>query len=873
MMSCAVAALVCGTTGAAMADGIETVVVTAEHRTEDLQKVPGTVQAFTGETLTQLNVTDVESMLKYTPNVTYGHNGTGQGDIFMRGLSNGFRGDQSTGTIGLYPNVAIYLDEQSMQFPARNIDIYMVDMQRLEVLEGPQGTLFGGGAEAGALRYITNKPDVDNLTFHAEAGGGITSGGAPNGNFNATINVPVIDGKLAVRLTAYYDAQGGYIDNVHDIFKRSDLDPGNVLFGIPGTPNCPDGGAPGPAGCAPLNTPTADNAAMVKKDQNPVTHEGFRAQVQYDIDPDWNILISDSMQRLSANGLSVEYPIGSDFQKLKPLQITSFVPSFNKDSYNNLAWTLNGKIGDFSAIYTGGYTDRTINQQMDYTNYTRTYYGVYYSCTGGDTGFGPPGSQIRCYSPATSWHDRVHNTHVTEEARVSTPDDWRLRGLVGAYWEQTRIYDIMDFNYKTSPACTPAFLASQVAGDPPCLGNVETFPGAFANEPGLKGDHTAFGEDVKRGYTQTAIFGQFDFDILPGVLTATAGTRWFQYQEIERGSVYQTTTACTNVLVCPAPHGLRNDIDNYHDNKTFAGFKSHLGLTWHVDENTNAYFIYSEGYRPGGFNRVQKQVLNLNAGANPQFATPTSFAPDSLTNYEIGLKTALFDDNLQLNISVYDMRWNRAQFLLFQPLFTGNQTFAVNGPSYQVKGAELQFVGRPFDATTVSGSVSYNDNTEAAAPCLISNIPASATFGHCITSVNGGVNNYPNPFGVAGGVAAFSPKWQFNAHARHDWTFGDYLAFAQVGVSYTGKMFNQPANYVAGDTTLVPTTTYLRYEQPSYTTFDASVGVDWDKWHAEIFGENLGNSHASTFTSSAQWIKSEVPLRPRIVGVKIGVNY
>ena len=94
-----------------------------------------------------------------------------------------------------------------------------------------------------------------------------------------------------------------------------------------------------------------------------------------------------------------------------------------------------------------------------------------------------------------------------------------------------------------------------------------------------------------------------------------------------------------------------------------------------------------------------------------------------------------------------------------------------------------------------------------------------------------------------------------------------------VGMSYTGSMYNQPANYVSGNGILIPSTTYLRYLQPAYTTFDAPLGVVKDHWTAQIFGENLGNSHASTFTSSAQWIKSEVPLRPRVIGLKVGFTY
>jgi len=141
--------------------GVQTVTVTAQRRAESIQDVPITVQAITGDQLKQLNVTSFDDVVKYLPNVSFGANGPGQGEIFMRGLSAGpAAGEQSSASILPFPNVAVYLDDQSVQFPGRNLDIYMADMQRIEVLEGPQGTLFGGGAEAGAIRYITNKPNL-----------------------------------------------------------------------------------------------------------------------------------------------------------------------------------------------------------------------------------------------------------------------------------------------------------------------------------------------------------------------------------------------------------------------------------------------------------------------------------------------------------------------------------------------------------------------------------------------------------------------------------------------------------------------------------------------------------------------------------------
>ena len=134
--------------------GIEEVVVTATRRAENIQDVPITIQAMSGETLAKLNVTSLNELLKYTPNVTYSGNGPGSGNIFVRGLSSGGAPNQSQSTIAPFPNVALYLDEESMQFPGRNVDVYLVDMERVEVLEGPQGTLFGGGAQAGALANL-----------------------------------------------------------------------------------------------------------------------------------------------------------------------------------------------------------------------------------------------------------------------------------------------------------------------------------------------------------------------------------------------------------------------------------------------------------------------------------------------------------------------------------------------------------------------------------------------------------------------------------------------------------------------------------------------------------------------------------------------
>src|SRR5580704_7133541 len=148
------------------ADMITEITVTAQRRTENIQDVPISIRAMTGETLSQLNVQTLDDYIKYLPNVTTANNGPGQNEVFMRGLSAGSQPSQGSGSTGLWPNVAIYLDNQSGQLPNRN-----------QVLEGPQGTLCGAGAEAGAIRYITNEPKLNVTEGSVTAGYSATAHG------------------------------------------------------------------------------------------------------------------------------------------------------------------------------------------------------------------------------------------------------------------------------------------------------------------------------------------------------------------------------------------------------------------------------------------------------------------------------------------------------------------------------------------------------------------------------------------------------------------------------------------------------------------------------------------------------------------------
>jgi outer membrane receptor protein involved in Fe transport len=840
---------------------IQEVVVTAQRREESLQDVPITVQAVTGEQLQQLNVSSFEDLVKYTPNVTTSANGPGAGNIFVRGLSSGGSGNQSQATTAPFTNVALYLDDESMQFPARNLDVYMVDMERVEVLEGPQGTLFGGGAQAGAIRYITNKPKLDVTEGDVNAGYGWTAGGDDNSKVNATINLPLIPDTLAVRAVIFDDHRGGYINNV----------PGTIASIV-------------------QPTVTASNGALVENDTNPVTYTGMRVSALWKINDDWNALVQQNFQNMEADGYFAEYPVGVNYvTPLPSYDIQAFAPAYDKDRYESTSWTLNGKIDDLlKLVYTGSYLDRHIQQQADYSNYLQSPSGQYYACTGkGSEGLGGTTKPEKCYAPVGWWNDTVETTHQSHEFRVSSNEDYRLRGLVGAYWEEFILKDQMNFDYLVIPQCDAANLAIANAGGPDCVSASGPHAGYYATDPGLRlNSDTAFGEDVKRGYRQTAFFASIDFDIIPKVLTITGGTRYFHYDEFEEGSQFQTKTVANDI-----PNGVCQLLGScgfgINLGKTESGTRSRGNLTWHITPDTMVYYTFSQGFRPGGFNRT-KTLPNgtvvlageapFTSGGIDQYQKPEGYSSDNLINNEIGAKTEFLDHRIQLNASAYDMKWSNVQLPLFDPATLGNTTFVVNGPTYTVKGVELQLVARVTQGLTVQGSSSWNSSNQTNAPCLSSvgsAVPGNPTpAGQCITQVSG--KPYTNPYGVLGTSPAFSPPMQFNLRARYDWTAGDYKPFAMFGASHIDAMRNEPASFPPGASSLcspIPTTTLCLYTMPGYTTYDAAIGVFKDHWRAQVTAQNLSNSDASTFTSSGQYLKQEVPLRPRVVTLEFGYKF
>jgi outer membrane receptor protein involved in Fe transport len=855
---------------AAPSGGLEEVVVTAQRRSENLQDVPVSIRALTGDTLSQLNISTIEEFVRFLPSVTTASIGPGQSNIYMRGLNTGTLGTQGSGTNGPWPNVAVYLDEQSTQVPGRNLDVYAADFERIEVLTGPQGTLFGAGAQAGVLRYITNKPKFNEMSSNVKAGVATTSDGDESYNVEGVLNLPLIDDKLAMRLVAYHDKRGGYIDNVYSTFTRQPTDLSFSLL---------------TGGVVPEDSVVINNGDIAKENINEVEYNGARASFKLQIADDWDAILAIAYQKIEGEGVFYETPNGSESgcavvvngalqqncpqstQRLKPLEVTVFNEAYTEDEFVNTALTVNGKVGMLDLVYAGAYLSRDAETVSDYTNYARGLYGAYYQCDGYS------GTSVdKCYTPASVWNDTNDSTNMSQEIRLSSPTDWRMRFVGGLFYEDRKVEATTDWLYKSVPECpagtTPSASDCFYYLDPL---NTAPFASATFNNGARRSETTGFINDFTREYTQFAAFASVDFDIIEN-LTLTLGTRYYDIDNSIRGanvgSFYCKAYGGGVETRCPAPFGTNVDEQPINELQT-DGFKSRANLTWRVNTDVLLYATWSEGYRPGGFNRGTDFVVDDPETLNPQYQRPYAYEEDDLTNIELGWKTTFWGGRAQFNGAIYQVTWENAQTGLFAPqLGFGNLQFFTNGPDYETNGVEFDLSLAPLDGLTVNLAGSYNKGELTNSPQLLNNIAGDPNEGQPITescvAVSGGVCALSVPvvdvFGPKGTELANSPELQFNIRARYEWAWGDFNPYAGAAVQYQDESYSS-AN------------TVNRFLMPSWTTWDASFGVSKDAWNAEFYVVNLTDEDTSLYTTASQFIVAEVPMRPRTMGLRVGYSF
>ncbi|MGH8263946.1 MAG: TonB-dependent receptor, partial [Steroidobacteraceae bacterium] len=438
---------------------LEEVVVTAQKREENLQRVPVSIQALDSAKLDELNTTDFQSYAQYLPSLSFQTYGPGQAQLYVRGVTNGGDGLH----VGSLPLVGLYLDEQPVTTIGNSLDVHVYDIARVEALSGPQGTLFGASSMAGTLRIITNRPDPKAFAAGYDLELNQAGHGGTGGGVEGFVNLPIAS-RAAIRLVGYTEKDAGYIDNV-----------------------------PGPGQVYPTSGALRDNSALVKNDFNDTTTSGGRAALGIEINDRWTVTPAILYQKQTAHGTFASDPALGD------LNVAHYLPERYDDRWHQASLTIEGKIGNFDLLYTGGQFHRSIHNNVDYSDYSY-FYDAYYASSpsyfGGNflDNNGDPIDPSMATISSDSFGKQSH------ELRIATDPANRWRLVAGAFYQRQTNHTRDEYRV--------ANLADALS---------------ITGQPGI-----LYMNDQERVDHDRALFGDFTFD-LNDQWSVTAGLRVFDY--------------------------------------------------------------------------------------------------------------------------------------------------------------------------------------------------------------------------------------------------------------------------------------------------------------------------------------------------------
>ena len=802
---------------------VEEIVVTARKKAEGLQDVPVAVSAITEQSLEDKGVNVFEDYLLQLPGVTAGGSGPGNNTIYIRGLASTTPALTTAGVAGLAPNVSFYLDEQPLAQPGRNLDVYAADIARVEVLSGPQGTLFGASSQSGVVRMITNKPVIGESASSLEVEARLMSGGDEGNKFEYMNNIP-LGNSSALRFVAYRDHRGGYIDQVAGTrsvkesarFRTADTVRANGL--VVGSSRA------GFQAGADLSAATfLDANAIVKDNANPVTYEGFRASVATQINDDWDALVSVASQDIDSEGVFFVDP------DLGDMQIQRYTDDSNSDSFDNMSLTLEGTVGDLEVIYAGAYTDRATNQNIDYTDYLFVgQYVPFYICDG-VTNYTAVASAGTCQAPDMFVAHTGSTEVTTHEFRVNGDINDTTSFTAGVFLSDLEMIEHNEFTYPGS-AKLDAKYAPNYPHTNPQPGQGGNAGAGWYSQPGPYNAPIIFVNDILRTDEQKGVFGEVNIALQDDV-ELTLGARWYDIAvDLEgsangaygnKGATSDSGGGGANLSTQYGP----NNTNGYPDKAETDGVIGKATLSWKPTEDTMYYVTLAEGFRPG--------LLNRPAGTSNAAGTytiPAVTDTDEVTNFEFGWKATLMDGALRFNGSAYMVDITGLQSTIFDAAIV-NLFFSDNAADAEISGVEGDFVYVTGNGLMLSGAFSVLDSELSKSLVPTSDI-------------------------VEGSELAFAPGYQANLAARKEWGMA------------SGNTGHWQAQMTVSDDSFSDIMEPNRAVQDKYSLFNVRAGVSNDEWTAEVYIDNLMDKRAdvsNTFIFDRQRVSM---VKPRTLGFR-----
>ena len=807
---------------------IEEVVVTARKKSESLQDVPLSVSALNEETLEERGINVFEDYLLQLPGVTAGGNGPGTSTIYIRGLASTTPNLTVAGVAGLAPNVAFYLDEQPLAQPGRNLDVYAADVARIEVLSGPQGTLFGASSQAGVVRMITNKPKMGVRESNVEVETRFMPEGDTGTKLEFMTNIPIGD-KTAWRFVGYSDRKGGYIDQIAGSLTQEESGrwrPAGTVRenGLPVASS--RGGFYAGQDNSAVNFIAAP--AIEKENANPVTYEGFRSSLSRELGDNWNALLTVAEQSIDAEGVFFVDPTLDD------LEIRRYSPDAISDEYENMSLTLEGSIGDLEVVYAGAYTDRDSNQIVDYTDYLFVaQYLPYYICDYSVSYPASTGAVGTCGAPDLYVDSTTNTTVESHEIRVNAPISDTVSITAGAFLSDLELTELNLFTYPSSVEYGVNYVPNYALTDVSVTGNINSASaGYFSSSPQVL--PVVFFNDIKRTDVQKGIFGEANI-ALSDTSELTIGARWYDIEVDFEGSAnsnfYNGSSDVqrfgTNLSAQYAP----GNPNGYPDKAATDGVIGKVTYSWNPSEDIMYYVTWSEGFRPG--------LLNRPVGAtNPDgtYSVKPVVESDEITNLEFGWKAISENGQLRFNGSAFKVDVEGLQSTIFDPSIV-NLFFSDNAANAEISGIEGDFVYYTnVDGLSIAGAFSFLDTeiTESLVP----------------------TNDV-----IVGSPLAFAPRVQTNLRIRQE--------FGMSG----GNVGHLQAQYNFSDDSDSDIMEPNRANQGSYSFINIRAGVTAEDYMIELYVDNVTDERAeisNTFVFDRQRLAVN---RPTTIGVRVKKSF
>jgi iron complex outermembrane recepter protein len=767
------------------------VTVTATRREESISKVPLSLSVLSQESMDVKGVKDFSDVARLTPGVAF--DASQSNAIAIRGISS----SGGSGTTGIYID-EVPIQVRALGFNSDDALLKIFDLDRIEVLRGPQGTLFGAGSEGGTVRYITTQPSLNKASVYAKAETSFTQGGTINYEAGVAAGAPVIDGVLGVRASAWYRRDGGWIDRVDPntlqvVDKNANHDGTTVLR------------------IAALWQPS--DALRI----NPSVI--YQNRARHDVTIYWPNLSDPGSDRfVSENPTSrgepdkLYLPALTIQADLGPVQLISTTAYFHRDELSGYDGTLYN-LGYYQSQIPAYGIDQTVFPLLDGS-------GIHL----------PPG--LEDYrSPATVTNEQ---RNFSQELRLQSADpDARLTWTVGAFYSLNRQFSLEEIH---DPMADAFF--GQIFGD-----TIADFFGSQLNPDGssyLPMGDSYFNRLVSHD-RQIAGFGEVNFK-LTDALKLTAGVR-----------VSKVTYSVQSLSDGPQNSGPRPGASQ----NTETPVTPKASLQWQVDPFNMVYFTYAKGFRSGGGNPsipYDPTYQDPNIGCTQDFLNlgiphaPDSYKSDTVQSFEVGAKNNI-QNRIRVASSLYYIKWNNIQGNVVPPIcqiqWTDNLGNAVS------KGFDIQ---ADFDVTSklsVNLTYGYTD-----ARYTKDAFPSGALAGPDVLPLVLKGDAIAGPNGTGTGFSI--PPWSATIGAEYKFAVLEHESFVRVDYEYQAgdkwahaSLEGTPAS-VLPDGTVVPaaprTSTYdpTALAQSRLSFASARVGTNLGDWSVSFFVDNLTDSHTIT---------------------------